>query len=107
MSDDDSDDNSDDSDFLSSEEEVEDTPEAKRAARRLYRQGKPYRSKGVLSAEWLACRDAMKRGDSPGYAKLMGLLRKGKARLLSKHCRVRMSPPHSTQLCVRQEVEPS
>jgi len=70
------DEDSDDSEvFSSSSSEDEDTVEKKRAKRREYR-SKQFMSKGVLSKEWIACRDAMKKNDITGYAKLVALLRK-------------------------------
>lgn len=73
MSDIDSDEESDDS-VVSDDSVEDDSAEAKRRLRRAYRP-KQYRSHGVLSKEWIAARDGMKRGDAPGFAKTMAMIR--------------------------------
>jgi hypothetical protein len=61
---------------FSSEGEQEDVIAKARRERRAYRP-KAYRSRGVISPEWIVCRDALKKSDASGYAKLAALLRKG------------------------------
>ena len=71
---DDSDSDSDVSSF-SSDEDLEDPKLKARRERRAYRP-KAYRSRGVISPEWIICRDALKKSDNSGYAKVAAMLRK-------------------------------
>lgn len=66
---------SDEDDSWMDGDEEDDSAEAKRRDRRQYR-GKVYRSKGVISKEWITCRDAMRRGDTAGYTKLATMIHK-------------------------------
>ena len=72
--DEDSDDGSlfdDDDDDLS-----DDGVEALKRERRSYRTG-AYRSRGIVSKEWIAARDAMRRGDDSAFAKMHMMLKRG------------------------------
>ena len=61
---------------LFEEEELsDDGVEALKRERRSYRKG--FKSRGVLSKEWIAVRDAMKRSDDAAFAKIHILLKNG------------------------------
>ena len=71
----DSDEESDGSLFDDSEES-DDGIEALRAERQSYRKG-VYKSRGVLSKEWIAVRDALRKSDDSAFAKIHMMLKRG------------------------------